>query len=349
MQTCPHCHQPVRADSRYCEHCGYDLQARRHVQSPHRPHRSRWFSRILIGLLGLALLAVLGFAGVFYHRQAGRTKQITTITATITDDQPADFARNLISDDPSLKLTSDTVQPLLTYVRTHPSYVKTMRHDLVTNGTTRDQTFQVVTSGHAFGIFPRYKLRVTTMHPRLQTNVANATILANGAPVITAKNRHFTYTAGPFFPGHYVFKLTGARRTKRTAVNLVAQNDRHRDIDLTTQTAAAATTDSTTTASTAASSTTPTPRTTGSHSQTGQDAASFSGRDADAIAAVNDQYNFDDSDETYTVHEAHPDVLEVRAYDWVTDDPDGVYRYDTIHDIVSSYNPQTGKFETPDD
>lgn len=137
MQTCPHCHQPVTAGSRFCEHCGYDLTqtqapaataGRRRANSPSPRSHHHWLGKVLGGVIALAVI-VVAFLGVgFYHRQAGKPKQITTITDAITANQSNDLAKHLTSDDPSLKITGDTVQPFLDYTRKHPQYQRRQRH-----------------------------------------------------------------------------------------------------------------------------------------------------------------------------------------------------------------------------
>lgn len=359
MQTCPNCHQPITPGSRFCEHCGFDLEsapakpaARRQAagQHPKAKRPKSWLTRLIWGVLTVAVLVVI-FLGVgFYHRQAGKPKQITLITDDITANQSTDLAKKLVSDDPSLKITSDTVQPFLDYTRKHPQYVKNMRSDLLNSGETRDHTFKLVTSGHTLGVLPVYKLQVATMHPRLSTNVANATIMANKTAVITAKNDHFTYTAGPLFPGHYTFKLSGSRSQASQTANLIGSNDRNQAIDLSAK-AAKATKETTTKQTTADSGSgeTPTPDDRPTTTKTGKAESDMSSDAQVAIDAASDEYGFDTDDETYTVSEPHPQVLEIKTYDADSGRHDDTFRYDQVHSIVSVYNSSTGKFETNDD
>ncbi|WP_024747313.1 TcaA second domain-containing protein [Levilactobacillus namurensis] len=356
MQTCPHCHQPVTAGSRFCEHCGYDLtqapaatagRRRANSQSPRSHHH--WLGKVLGGVIVLAVI-VVAFLGVgFYHRQAGKPKQITTITDAITANQSNDLAKHLTSDDPSLKITGDTVQPFLDYTRKHPQYVKNMRADLLDSGETRDHTFKLVTAGHTLGVLPVYKLQVATMHPHLSTNAANATILANNDAVITAKNDHFTYTAGPLFPGHYTFKLSGTRDKASVTTDLLGSQDRNQAIALTAKAAKTTGSSTTTTTSNFGTGEQPHPNDQSSSATRGQLEADMSSDAQEAIDAASDDYDFDPDDERYTVSEPHPQVLEIKTYDRDTGVSDGTYRYDQVHSIVSLYNASTGKFETNDD
>ncbi|UIF28918.1 zinc ribbon domain-containing protein [Levilactobacillus brevis] len=353
MKTCPNCHQPVTPGSTFCENCGFDL--RQTPAKPHRRHResqstkpakhTKWLSRTVWTVLAVAVVAVAALGYSFYNKQAGKEQQVANMADMITNNQSNDLAKVMVSDNPNLKITGDTVQPLLTYARQHKRYAKDFQQELLNNGETRDQTFKLETDGHTMLIFPIYKLRVRTMHPVLSTNVANATLEANGSPLVTAKNNHFTYTAGPLFPGHYTFKLSGSRSKATSSVDLMKNNDVHKQVSLlTTGTATGhdTTTDNDDTSSDEQ------PNANDAPDRTGKDASDLSDSDQEAIDAASDTYNFDVDDNTYTVTVPADDMLEIKAYDKASGQHEGTFRYDQIHDIVSQYNPDTDKFETDD-
>ncbi|AYM01667.1 TcaA second domain-containing protein [Levilactobacillus yiduensis] len=368
MKTCPNCHQKVAADSMFCEHCGFDLsqapakpqRRQRHHTSSKPGKRSKWLSRGVWCVLAVAAIAVIVLGFSFYNKQAGKEKQIATITDYITDNQSDDLAQRLVSDNPNLKITGNTVQPLLTYARSHPNYVKTMKTDLQTKGETRDHTFSLVTTGHSLLVFPIYKLRVTTMHPVLTTNVANATLMANSHALTTSKNDHYTFKAGPLFPGHYTFKLSGSRSHAKVSANLIASNDVAKHVDLIAQASRKGhdTTNANDDEATVRDATNGQVTDNTTHDDDDYDDDSDNDYDSYddlstnaqiAVDELNDNDYIDSEDDyTYTESEAHPDVTEVKLYDADTGDHYGTYRYDDIHDILSEYNSDSGKFETVD-
>ncbi|KRL93730.1 TcaA second domain-containing protein [Levilactobacillus hammesii] len=357
MKKCPNCHQPVTPGSTFCENCGFDLR-----QAPVKPKRTRrqhvsdkpakhpkWLNRIVWTILAVAVVVVATLAYSFYNKQAGKEQQVANMADMITNNQSNDLAKVMVSDNPNLKITGDTVQPLLTYARHHQGYAKSLQRELMNTGETSDQTFKLETDGHTMLIFPIYKLRVRTMHPVLTTNVANATLEANGSPLVTAKNDHFTYTAGPLFPGHYTFKLSGSRSKATASVNLMKNNDVHKQVSLiTTDTPTGK--DETTDSQDTSNDEQPTAddKSTTSSDQTGKDASDLSDRDQEGINAASDEYDFDVDDNTYTVSVPADNMLEIKAYDKDSGQHEGTFRYDQIHDIVSQYNPDTNKFETDD-
>ncbi|WP_125582074.1 TcaA second domain-containing protein [Levilactobacillus cerevisiae] len=373
MKTCPNCHQSVAADSIFCEHCGFDLRtapAQATATKPHRSrhhgkapkpgkHRSKWFTRGVWCILAVAVIVVIVLAGSFYNKQAGKEKQIATMTDDITENQSNDFAKKLVSDNPNLKITGDTVQLLLTYARQHPNYVKAMKADLQKSGETRDHTFTLETAGHSFLIFPIYKLRVTTMHPVLTTNVANATLMANGKALVTSKNDHYTYKAGPLFPGHYTFKLSGSQSKASVSANLVASNAVNKSIDLivtSTKKGHDVTNDnedeSTVTDATGGkvedNTTNSDDDDDSSDTDSGDSYDDLSVEAQTAMDELSDADDIDEDDYTYTESSPAAHVTEIKLYDNDSGDHEGTYRYDDIHDILAEYNSADGKFETVD-
>lgn len=379
MKTCPNCHQPVAPGSRFCENCGYDLsqavtssavppepQRRSASQKKHRrggkkvapstPGGKRHRHQVVLvttAVIGVVLVVVLFMAAGFYHRQAGRPRQIANITDDITGNQSKDLAQKLVSSDPNMKITSDSVQPFLDYTRLHPGYVKTMKADLLKSGQTRDGSFKVVTAGHTLGVLPIYKVQVKPMHPRVSTNESNATIMANKTAIITAKNDHFSYTAGPLFPGRYVFKLSGAALAASKTVNLITDADRSREVSLnvTAKTAKASSaandhgdaTDIAANTDREESSTTSHDHDTTSGDDT-YDYADLSARAEQGIDTASDKFDFDADDYEYKVTEPLTDVLEIKTYDPDDGDHISTYRYDTVHDRAAIYDTDKGKY-----
>lgn len=369
MKTCPNCHQPVAPESTFCENCGFDLRTtpvtpptetrrgRRHRKNGQsatpRKKNPKWLSRGIWCILAVAAIVVIVLAGSFYNKQAGKEKQIATITDYITDNQSNDFAKKMVSDNPNLKIDGDTVQPFFNYARKHPKYVKAMKADLQKSGETRDHTFKLEKAGHNFLVFPVYKLQVTTMHPVLTSNVANATLLANGKALVTTKNDHYSYKAGPLFPGQYTFKLSGGRVHKSATTDLVAGNTVNKHIDLIVQ----AMKDGHDVVNENEDESTVTDATGGKvedNTTSDNDSASsdsYADLSLEAQAALDELSENGDLDtDDYTYKESTPQahVTEIKLYDADSGDHDSTYRYDDVHDILAEYDTSKGKFEEVD-
>lgn len=381
MKECPNCHQPVTSGSTFCDHCGYDLRQAQSTVAPDatpetaEPHRrrngkgnrrkllkfrkkktgkpakkGRWFKRIIWSVIAIAGVIVLILALSFYNKQAGKDKQIDNMADMITGNQSDDLAKVLLSDNPNLKIDGDTVQPFLTYARTHPKYIDSMKASLKQSGETTDQTFKLVTDGHNFLIFPIYKLRVTTLHPTVATNVDNATIVANGVDLVTSKSDHYVYKAGPLFPGHYKFKLSGSRSKASQSVNLISNGDNDRQIDLIAKSLKAEKSSSNDSDSNNdnATNNSQIQQPTGDNTKASDytDQADVDDDQQDAIDAVSDEFDYPEDDFDFKVSEPYTDVYQVKVYDNANDHSlFGTYRYDDIHDVYSEYNTDTGKFD----
>lgn len=381
MKECPNCHQPVTPGSTFCDHCGYDLRQAQSTVAPDatpetaEPHRrrngkgnrrkllkfrkkktgkpakkGRWFKRIIWSVIAIAGVIVLILALSFYNKQAGKDKQIDNMADMITGNQSDDLAKVLLSDNPNLKIDGDTVQPFLTYARTHPKYIDSMKASLKQSGETTDQIFKLVTDGHNFLIFPIYKLRVTTLHPTVATNVDNATIVANGVDLVTSKSDHYVYKAGPLFPGHYKFKLSGSRSKASQSVNLISNGDNDRQIDLIAKSLKAEKSSSNDSDSNNDNATNnsqiqqPNGDNTKASDYTDQD--DVDDDQQDAIDAVSDEFDYPEDDFDFKVSEPYTDVYQVKVYDNANDHSlFGTYRYDDIHNVYSEYNTDTGKFD----
>ncbi|RXI75995.1 TcaA second domain-containing protein [Levilactobacillus suantsaii] len=351
MKTCPNCHHPVAPGNRFCENCGYDLSQAtdlttnssrsRQPSGSSKAHHSRKATWILSGVF-VVVLAIVIFMGVgFYHRQAGKSSQIDALAQTIVKGQNADLAKSLVSSDPSLKITSQSVQPFLDYTKQHPHYIATMKQDLKQSGKTRDGAFEVVTSGHTLGILPVYKIQVTPMYPKVHTNEANATIMANKTALITAKSAHYSHTVGPLFPGQYTFKLTGATQSTKKTVTLI--KDPKAEVTLNVKSKAAK---ATTNASDYGDDADITDDTSGDDNDT-DDYDDLSSQLQTGVDTLSDEFDFDSDDYTYKVSEPHPDVYEIKTYD--DGDHDSTFRYDAVHDIGAIYDSSKGKFVSEDD
>lgn len=355
-KICPNCQHVNGAENAFCEQCGQDLSQvkaqaattgkRRQAKYGERTGKAKpWVKRSVWGVIGLVVVIVVVLGISFYQKQVGKSKQIATMTDLVKTNQSAQFAKQLVSDDPSLKITGKTVQPFMAYVRQHSDYVTNMKTDLDQNGATSDHIFTLKTVGHNWLIFPVYKLQVKTMHPAITTNISNADIQANGTVLTTTKNAHYVYNAGPLFPGHYTFKLVGTQSSATQTVDLMRTNAVNQSISLLAKAAKAGQDTASDSASTGAASDKPTGDDT---THTGQAYEDLSSSAQEAVASIADKTALDSDDYTYTESEPNTDVYEIKLYDKDTDDYVSTYRYDTVNHILAELNTGTGKFDEVD-
>lgn len=369
MKICPNCQHENEADNVFCENCGADLT---HIDSaertqasgteqklgdsrqyqahkPAKTQQSRWL-RISGNVLAVVIIVGGGFG--FYQYHTGKNQQIAAEVEMMTSNKPTTLSKHLVSDNTGLKITKQSVKPLMTYIQKHPQYAQDLKTDLQHNGYSSDHTFVVKQIGTKWTLFPTYKLRVTTMQPLITTNLKNATLEANDIELVTTESAHATYKVGSLFPGTYMFKLSNSDTTITHKVNLMGHANVHELISLVANKKAA----TTSTANTDTKATTASDESDSSlinsenESQSGTGSAydDLSSSAQTAMSEIAAATGGDISDYDYTASEPHTDVYEIKCYVSGTNDLADTYRYDDVNDILARYNTSTGKFETVD-
>ncbi|GAX04428.1 hypothetical protein IWT140_02066 [Secundilactobacillus pentosiphilus] len=390
MSTCPNCGAKVSPDDVFCQNCGFRLKPEttsatestnnndiNHEPNatyqpaskpteplesasavtkkiPKRNRKLKKGSRKKKLWISLIILVILILAGTYFYGAGkySKSQQVNDMITAMHDNDTDTTVKYMTSTDPSLEINSKSIKPFMNYLNSDKRYLADMKTSLMDNDQTSDGTFKLVTKGRHLLFFPAYKLQVVAMYPTVQTNVDQASISLNGLNVATASNDHYSYKAGPLFPGRYTFKLgsTGsATDGKSVTKNLVSTQSKNIKVDLSTpdstdstaSTQDADTNDDSNSSKDSSDANDSTP----SDSNYGHFEEEYHGDEQAGIDAIADQYGFDYDDYTYVVSWPHKDVLQVKAYDKDTHDYDSTYRYDQIHDISSLLNEDTGKFE----
>ncbi|WP_461242799.1 TcaA second domain-containing protein [Secundilactobacillus muriivasis] len=374
MLYCPKCGTPISATDTFCGNCGQKLtpqattnQETSTSQSEPTPtaptttkparrtghHTGNGKRKWLIAVL--VVIVILGGLYAWGNSNYSKQKQVNNMITTLQKRDQTGAVKFLTTTDPSLSINAKGLAPFMTYLDQDKQYLANMKNDLLTTDQTSDGTFKLVKDGHEALIFPKYKLETIAMYPTVTTNIDQATISLNGLNVATANNTNYSYKAGPLFPGRYTFKLGGsADNSKSVTKNLVSAQAKSIKIDLSTPnddsdsdtpvTATQATNSSSASASSSSESSDVDNSDSGDNNH-GLFEEEYSGDEQYGIDEIADDYGFDYDDYTYIVSWPHQDVLQVKAYDKDTHQYDETYRYDQIHDISSSLDESTGKFE----
>ncbi|GAX02228.1 TcaA second domain-containing protein [Secundilactobacillus silagei] len=391
MSTCPNCGAKVSPDDVFCQNCGYRLKPattsksneassvqpepqptepeqpkskpvspkpvkatpirKRNKNRQKRSHKKAiWFSLIVIIILILA--------GTYFYGASkySKSKQVDDMVTAMHDNDTDATVKYMTSTDPSLEINSKSIKPFMSYLTSDKRYLADMKSSLMSNDQTSDGTFKLVTKGHHLLFFPAYKLEVVAMYPTVQTNVDQASISLNGLNVATASNDHYSYKAGPLFPGRYTFKLSSTDSDtdgQSVTKNLVSTQSKNIKVDLSTPDSSDSTDTSDQDADTNddndndsdSSSHSDSDDSTPSDSNYGHFEEEYHGNEQSGIDAIADQYGFDYDDYTYIVSWPHKDVLQVKAYNKDDHSYDSTYRYDQIHDISSQLDESSGKFK----
>ena len=352
MKICPKCHHKNNSTNAFCEECGYDLKDVK-VQSKNKFERSRGSKNSkgaknsLIKravFMSAGLLIIIG--GIFYCRKVGKDNQINEIIDAVQSDHSNQIALKMVSDNPSLKITNQSVEPFVEYIKKHPRYTDTMKADLQQTGYTSDRVFKLKIVKNNWLILPVYKLQAKTMRPEISTNVSNAAIKANGNILATTKDDNYVYNSGTLFPGSYEFKLEGSQSSASQKVDLMDANDINKSISLLAKTPDDSQENSDETSNDSSKATDDSSNNNSTH--TGSEYKDLSTPAQNAVALIEEKTDKYTDDYTYTESEPSPDVYELKLYDKDDNQYVSTYRYDNIHNILAEYNESTGKYEEVD-
>ncbi|MFC6254940.1 zinc ribbon domain-containing protein [Secundilactobacillus hailunensis] len=390
MSTCPNCGAKVSPDDVFCQNCGYRLKpaatstneaaadqsdSRPEPQpakpeptptepkpamtapAPKRNKRRKKRSHKKAIWISLIVIVILILAGTYFYGAGkySKSKQVDDMVTAMHDNDTAATVNYMTTTDPNLDINAKSIKPFMSYLNSDKGYLADMKTSLMANNQTSDGTFKLVTKGHHLLVFPDYKLEVVAMYPTVQTNLDQAPISINGLDVATANNDHYSYKAGPLFPGRYNFKsfVPQTDATSRSVTkNLVSTQSKNIKVDLSTPDStdssgstnqAADTNDNNDNSSSNDSNNSD--DSTPSDSNYGHFEEEYHGDEQAGIDAIADQYGFDYDDYTYIVSWPHKDVLQVKAYNKDDHSYDSTYRYDQIHDISSQLDESSGKFK----
>jgi uncharacterized membrane protein YvbJ len=248
---CPKCGHAVSPNDEFCPNCGNRLSvapqatpqqapsrssqaanttAQPNATAPHAPQKplnKKWL--YAIGAIVIVLLGGYLFGRNYYQPN----KQVNRMIVALTDKN-ANAAKYVTSDDPTLKekVDSTTVAPMQKYFSANKDKAAELKSALEGSGSY-DSTYSLVQDGHAWLVFPRYKISVTASYVTLTTNESNVKLYQDNQKVATSSSDTLSKRVGPLFPGTYTFKasgnVSGRHLTNKTTIDVGSDSS---DVDL---------------------------------------------------------------------------------------------------------------------
>ncbi|GAF38359.1 hypothetical protein FC83_GL001704 [Agrilactobacillus composti DSM 18527 = JCM 14202] len=300
--------------------------------------------------LGVVILVVILGAGYLMGRQTyAKAKQVDALIAKLNSNNPKTVASVLSSDATNLQINEQTVKPLQNYLQSDKQYINQLKSDLNAKDQSADGNFKLTSDHKAFLVFPEYKLSVKALYPTIKTN-RDAEVTVN-SEVVKATNGN-NYKIGPLILGTYEInakanvdnkpvtttkKLFPLKNSNDIAVTLKAPKSETKstDKDKDTKSTTTATTDTDTDTASSTSRVNRSANSDSSYNRTVQ-------RYKDLISEYDNVGSYGHSFEVST---PAANMKEIDVYDKDTNDLEDKYRYDEIHDLISKYNEDTGKWD----
>ncbi|WP_125770512.1 zinc-ribbon domain-containing protein [Companilactobacillus furfuricola] len=177
------------------------------------PKRKSKRAPIIAGLL-LVLIIVGGYyAGSKHYSKAS---QVSALRDEVTSGTTSKMKSALVDSD-GKPLSAKQIDALKRLYLASPDATKNIEKE-ITDNSTKD-VFTVTTAGKYFGLFDKYKVKVTPKILFINTNIENPAFFINGKSIAATKASG-EYRIADLTPGVYDLKVKGSDNSKSEQVNI---------------------------------------------------------------------------------------------------------------------------------
>lgn len=236
MNVCTKCGIQIEDGVQFCQNCG------KKRESPVIKKKMSSGTTIGITLFAILVIAIVGLYlyGSSYYAQVAQVDRMITI---LQEKDGEKLAGIVMTDDPSVIVTRESLAPLFSYIKENPSYVNELKEHLRQGEKQGNEIeradFSLTKDGKYFFLFDRYKLKAKTYYTTLLTNEKGTLLKMNGKEIDKADDKKFEKQYGPFLPGNQVFqseyKNDYVKLSREEKVVLMKQTQNNVTIDLTLQ------------------------------------------------------------------------------------------------------------------
>lgn len=214
---CPNCGHPIKEEADFCPNCGHQLKktadkqettpaahTRRAPRPPHKPMSKK--NKIIIAVVVVLVVAVGGLYawGKSYY---SRVSQVGRITQLIRNQDTSKLADLVVTDNSKVKINSSSVKSITRYYDGSDK-LTTLQNTLSDNGVT--DGVSLVQDGRYLLFFPKYKLKVKSYTPSVETNYEDSKVYVDGKYVATVSdegNGEYSTKLKPMLGGKYTIKV----------------------------------------------------------------------------------------------------------------------------------------------
>jgi len=161
----------------------------------------------IVAVLIVAIVVIVEIGNSLYNPK----KLETRFKNDIVSNNNADLASIMYCNDARLIVDSKTIAPLLSYIKSHPSYyeqiIQTLDNDVISpknNSSTATSNILTLTNiGKKFLIFSDYKISIKPSFVDITTPVKDVTFSINNLQIGSSDTDKSTKEFGPYIPGDY--------------------------------------------------------------------------------------------------------------------------------------------------
>ncbi|WP_125713214.1 zinc-ribbon domain-containing protein [Companilactobacillus kedongensis] len=240
-EFCPNCGKPVSKNDDFCQNCGHDLRPyhksltkqaeQNNVQQPQPtqpaqtqnsiPNNSgkKKKSPLVPIILVIIVLSAAYFGGSWFYSKGRQTQ---TLADNMTSGVTSKMASAAVTED-GQAISETDLKPLSNLYVKDSSASDQVKESILKD--SRSTNFKVTQTGKYLGLFPKYKVAITSRSIEIETNIDNPSFKIDGSTV-SAKNDDSEYNLEKHLPGLYKVSVSG-KKTKQVTVPIAGETDEY--------------------------------------------------------------------------------------------------------------------------
>lgn len=169
--------------------------------------------------VSLLLIVVLLFTA---NSLTSKENVSSKLSKAIKDNNAKVMAKYIVSSDPRLKITEESLGSYIQYLKENPSYASKLIQSIDSQGKSTDKSsvpntlddnkvIKLTTKGKKYILFNNYVYQLPAYFIKVSTEYKNTEVSLDNKPVYTSDGENSQKECGPYLPGKY--KLEGKLKT----------------------------------------------------------------------------------------------------------------------------------------
>lgn len=241
MQTCPYCKGEVSESTKFCNHCGKNIEGKQtpeeKVSTTNEPQQTPKNIEVteplvseendvsekklpkkkldkkmkIIMYSSIAIIVLLIGASIFGKFQSSVDQVIKNFETAVKDKDTKKLEDMLTIDHKDLEITAESLEGFVKLYESQPSELNHLTNNLkmqAGDGGGLPNMFPVdlIKDGKKFIFYDNYKLVVNPVYIKASTNYKDTDIIINGEVLATTDTDNYSSEVGPIIPGEHVIE-----------------------------------------------------------------------------------------------------------------------------------------------